>query len=238
MPYIQVAHVIHSADVRQCPPVQSVLMIPIGQLEKISRIPTASWALWNPDGPNDINFFASRREQLHGRVVVLGLNRSRGAQLHGAIPFINFHTPKHRGDRRLERFIQGENLSEICGAYMTDLSLVVETDSNKVVIENPKDALAHLYSQLSFSQESERFIICMGDKTFETLCRALELNAASYRSDPCLDNLRIAKGVFEKERWTLFRVWFHSSYGRFQRLGDEELPKQLKRINDTVKASR
>jgi hypothetical protein len=213
-------------------------MVSLEQLELISTIPTASWAFWNENGPNDLTFFAAKRELLHGRAVVLGLNRSSGAHAHGSIPFINFHTPKHRGDGRLKRFIQDAKLDEICGAFMTDLSMEVETDSNKVLIERPKEALETFYSQLSFSSESQRTIVCMGDKTFDNLCLGLGLKPTQHRANVELENMRVAETAFNNEEWIIYRVWLHSSYGKFQKYGDEELPRQLERVNDLIKRSR
>ena len=56
-------------------------------LEELSRAPTASWAIWNDNGPNDIAFFSAKLESLHGRVVILGLNRGNRAHGQEAIPF-------------------------------------------------------------------------------------------------------------------------------------------------------
>jgi len=47
-------------------------------------------------------------------------------------------------------------------------------------------------------------------------------------------NLRVARANVKGEDWSLFRVWLHSSYGKFEHYGEVELPKQLKYINDQV----
>jgi hypothetical protein len=209
-------------------------MLSFDHLEELSRTPTASWAIWNDNGPNDIAFFSAKLESLHGRVVILGLNRGNRAHGQEAIPFVNFHTPNHRGDKRLERFIQGRQLKEIIGGYMTDLSLEIDTDSNKVEIDNPEAAVDDLCSQLRFSNEPRRTIICIGNKTFDTLCSGLGLKGSRYKKDQGNLNLRMASANLKGEHWSVYRVWLHSSYGKFEEYGEVELPKQLDYINDQI----
>ncbi len=204
------------------------------RLQEISKIPTASWAIWNENGASDIAFFAANMDLLHGRVVLLGLNRGNRAIGQETIPFVNFHTPKHRGDKRLERFIQGCRLTALIGGYMTDLSLQIETDSNKVEIKKPKAAVDDLCSQLSFSREPKRTIICIGDKTFDTLCCGLGLKASRYKTDQDKIDLRMTQANVKDEDWSMYRVWLHSSYGKYEHYGELELPKQLKYIHDQI----
>ncbi|MCF8055371.1 MAG: hypothetical protein K9K37_01870 [Desulfocapsa sp.] len=211
-------------------------MLSNSSLQKISTIPTASWALWNSDGPNDIAFFTAHLKMLHGRVVILGLNRGNLAHKNGTRSFINFHTPNHRGDDRLKRYIQGSMLTEILGCYMTDLSLKIETDSTKVEIDNPKEALKDLKEQLKFSHEQKRTIICIGNKTFDTLCKGVGLKYLKYQKDNDNNNLRVARITVGDEKWTIYRVWLHSSYGMFEHYGEVDLPKQLQLINDNIHA--
>ena len=213
------------------------IMLTSEALQKLSTVPTASWAIWSLNGASDIAFFTAKMELLHARVVILGLNRGRRALGQETILFVNFHTPKHRGDKRLERFIQGNQLEAILGGYMTDLSLEIETDSKKVEIDKPTVAVDNLRSQLSFSDEPRRTIICIGDKTFDTLCRGIGLKASRYKKDQDNLNLRMTQASFEGEEWSVYRVWLHSSYGKFEHYGEVELPKQLTFINDQVHGS-
>lgn len=118
---------------------------------------------------------------------------------------------------------------------MTDLSLEIETNSNLVQIGDPIIAVDSLRLQLSFTVENFRTIICIGDKTFETLCLGVGLNPARYRKEPANLNLRTVSTAVKDEHWSIYRVWLHSSYGKFENYGELELPKQLEYINEQVR---
>ena len=178
-------------------------MLTIEKIIEISKLPTASWAIWNLGGENDLEFFTEHIDKLHARAVVLGLNRSDGAHEQGNIPFINFHTPKHRGDKRLERFIQGDTLGSILGCYMTDLSLEIKTDSNLVTIGI--DALNKLVKQLDFSVEVNRTVICIGDKTFDSLCKALNKKCSKIIKEVNNSNIRRTSAQVGTENWNIYR---------------------------------
>lgn len=102
-------------------------------LHKLNPYSTSSWAIWNENDENDLPFFLSRTEKLRNDVVFLGLNRS-GIHKLGFGNFQNFHAKGHRGDAELKKLIQDQNLVNLTGAYMTDLSEIFETNSKKVEI--------------------------------------------------------------------------------------------------------
>lgn len=115
---------------------------------------------------------------------------------------------------------------------MTDLSLEIETDSKNVEIDNPKSAIDNLRSQLSFSDVPQRTIVCLGNKPFDVLCRGLGLKPSRYKKECSKLNLRATRANVDGEEWSIYRVWLHGSYGKYEHYGEIELPKQLKYIND------
>ena len=97
--------------------------------QKLKNFETSSWAVWNEDDCNSLEFFLSKQELFHSRVIFVGLNRSNVANDSSKVsPLSNFHTKGHVGDKRLKRFIQQANLSNLIGGFMTDISNQIETN--------------------------------------------------------------------------------------------------------------
>ena len=200
-------------------------------INESSKIETASWALWNKNGLNNIEFFNNNIDKLHSKVIILGLNRSGQNEDFLFVPFQNFHSSKHQGDKRLEKFIQEDNLKNIIGCYMTDLSFKIETDSTKVTITN--DDIQNLLNQINKigKKELKRTIICLGDKSFDSLCQGLNINSLKIKEE---NNLRKINKMVNNENWSIYRVWCHGNYGKYLHKSTIELKEQLTIINNEI----
>ena len=200
-------------------------------IDETIKIPTSSWAIWDNKDTNDIEFFKRNYSKLHSRVIICGLNRSSKINNYINIPFKNFHTPNHRGDKRLKEFIQDEQLENIIGAYMTDLSLTIETNSNQVNITHID--INNFLTQINkLDNHNKRTIICIGDKTFNSLCKELNIIPSIKKYEANLKKFTIN---YNNEIWTIYRIWCHSNYGIFQHKADIELKQQLKIINNEIR---
>ncbi|GET29378.1 hypothetical protein [Prolixibacter sp. SD074] len=188
-----------------------------------------SWAVWNEDGNNTLDFFQSKLDILNSRFVFLGLNRSNGAERNEHTPFRNFHAGRHVGDNRLKKIIQDEVLENLIGSFMTDLTIEVQTDSTKVKV-NEETTVNKLIEKLSFMRCPQRSIICFGEKVFESICSGLKVERGKIIELPEF-HLKKATVHVAGEQWTIYRVWHYSNYGRFLHKSEEELPKQLQYIN-------
>ena len=85
----------------------------------LRRHHTTSWACWSEDEDCSVEFFRSQINNLHGRAIFVGLNRSESWQ--GDLEnehMSNFHTPGHAGDRRLKRHIQDARLDNLIGGLL------------------------------------------------------------------------------------------------------------------------
>lgn len=207
-------------------------MVTINKLMDLSENPTSSWALWNENGENDFNFFNKNLQLLKPDIIILGLNRSNIIKSIGIKPFINFHAPNHRGDNRLKRFIQDGQLTNLVGAYMTDLSNEIETNSSKVKID--KSVFDKLVNEINYKKTNRRIIICIGDATFDSLCKCFQIQYSKFKKNPNKSNLRFSKVIYNEEEWYIYRVWMHSSWGKFKNYGEIELKEQLELINEII----
>lgn len=202
--------------------------------DELSRDTLNSWAIWDKNGINDILFFKSQIDKLHGKVVFIGLNRSNGAKnTEKLAPLKNFHAKKHIGDGRLESIIQSEDLKNLIGGFMTDLSDTIETDSNKVTIDS-KIAVDQLKTKLNLLKSKKRDMICFGEKVFNCICNGLNINRNKTILEPEL-KLKMVSVMVGEEVWNIYRVWHYSNYGRFIVKSEIELPRQLRHINLSIK---
>ncbi len=211
-------------------------MINIEVFNKLKEIPTSSWAVWNEQNENNSDFFLSKQASFHGKVVFVGLNRSNGANNSSKVsPLSNFHTKGHVGDNRLKRFIQGANLSNLIGGFMTDISEQIETNSNQVKIEE-QDAVKVFVEKISSVDESQtRYIVCFGDKVFNTFIKALKINK-SRLIENSENKIKEVSVKVDGEIWHLYRVWHYSNYGNLIHKSEIELPIQFNYINDKVES--
>ena len=184
-----------------------------------------SWAVWPKTGDSTLPFFLSNLNALHVDIVFLGYQHSEEVKT----DFINFHNKSSRGDNRLKMFFKTKGLDRLKGAFMTNLF-----DPTKNKSFDKKIAVDQLKQKMKFYAANLRKIICIGDNTFEDVCSGLDINYKDYEKQPGKKNLRLASVKVGDETWKIFRVYKHSSYGNHQKLGDIELPAQLKYINDLI----
>ncbi len=207
-------------------------MISLEIFNSLIEIETSSWAVWDEETSNSLTFFLSKLELFHSRVVFVGLNRSNVAKnLSKVSPLSNFHTKGHIGDKRLKRFVQDANLSNLIGGFMTDISEQIETNSNLVKVEE-QDAIKKFAEKVrSIDDTLTRHIICFGNKVFDIFIRALGISKPRIQENRENKIKETAvKGNYET--WHLYRVWHYSNYGDFIHKSEKELPVQLKYIDD------
>ena len=195
-------------------------MLTNNELHEIAKLPTASFAVWNGSQPEDMEFFESRIERLHGRAVLLGLNPSARQEPE---PLSNFHGKKKAPEKRLEKAFDGvENLQ---GCYLSDVFQVVESDSAKVDDELAKcqQAIRDLQQEFAYFPQSTRHVIAMGNKAFEALC--LGTGTKPTDPDPNRENLRVAEATVGDEHWHIWRIWHIAGYR----------PEQLNQIADQLR---
>jgi hypothetical protein len=156
----------------------------IQQLNALQPFASASWALWSEhfDQPDCIEqhrasistFMHDNIQHLKTDVVFLGLNRSRGNQVADFHPFCNFHTVAHRGDRTLKDYLQNHNLTNLIGAFMTDLDSI-EVNANGNQINADLNDFAIFAQQLDILASQGFKIICFGGRVFRQLLGFLNL---------------------------------------------------------------
>jgi len=209
-------------------------MVDIEIFNNLKQIETSSWAVWSEQSENDLDFFLSKRELLHGRVIFVGLNRSNVANDSSKVALLsNFHTKGHVGDKRIKRFVQDANLSNLVGGFMTDMSEQIETNSDKVSIE-ARDAVKRFVEKIRLIDDSQiRHIICFGDKVFNTFINAIGISKSRVSGNP-ENKIKEVEVKGNNETWHLYRVWHYSNYGTFIHKSEIELPLQLKYINDKI----
>ena len=164
------------------------MAISIQQFDSLLKIDTASWAIWsdnfNKNGcteskPENIKgFLKSHIVDLKQNVVLLGLNRSNNVRLKSSrnkkssFPYSNFHAKGHAGVGLLKSVVT--RLSNLYGAYMTDLFLDLQSDSTKVNIEQTK-TFEYFVNQLDILGSTYFHIVCFGNKVFSAF-QALSSN--------------------------------------------------------------
>lgn len=209
-------------------------MIDIEVFNSLKQIATSSWAVWNDRNENTLDFFLSKRESFHGRVIFVGLNRSNAANDSSRVsPLSNFHTKGHVGDNRLRRFVQDNNLSKLIGGFMTDISEQIETNSSRVNIEE-QDAVKKFAEKIRLIDDSQtRHIICFGNKVFDSFINALRISKNRINENR-ENKIKEVEVIGNYETWYLYRVWHYSNYGDFIHKSEKELPVQLEYINSKI----
>ena len=201
---------------------------------KLKDNETSSWAVWSEENENSLDFFLSKQESFHARVIFVGLNRSNTANDFSKVsPLSNFHTKGHTGDKRLKRFIQDANLVNLIGGFMTDISEQIETKSDLVMIEEV-NAIKIFTEKIRLIDDSEiRHIICFGDKVFNAFITGLKISKSRIKEirDKKIKEVEVK---VDNEIWHLYRVWHYSNYGTFIHKSEIEMPIQLHYINDKI----
>lgn len=195
----------------------SKLMKSIDQerFDTLAEYPTASWALWSDDFPDEgcieddptavREFLAGQREQLRPDVVFLGLNASGELKA----PLWNFHGVGRNGlgggkDRYLKEFIQDAELSQLSGGYMTDLSSDEDPESKNVTVT--ADDYERFAEQLRLLGGDRHTVIAFGNDAFNALADHI---GATEDSDAI--SLRTFRDDFAGRELEVYRV-YHYSY--------------------------
>lgn len=210
-------------------------MVSTEVFEKLRENPTNSWAVWDVKDNNNIDFFRANLNNLHGKVIFVGLNRSNVANDPSKVfPLSNFHTRGHIGDKRLKRFIQDNNLSNLIGAFMTDISEQIETNSNRVKIQE-QDAVKKFAEKVRSVDDSKiRHFICFGNKVFDTFINALRISKRRIKEIP-KKKIKYIEVIGNYETWHLYRVRHYSNYRDIDK-SERELPIQLEYVNDKIES--
>lgn len=196
-----------------------------------------SWAIWDKqfdksteaDGDQHrrhvYEFMLANSDKLKRNPILLGLNRSRERS---SLAFSNFHTPGHRGDKKLKEFIQDEGLTNLTGAYMTDVSRKA-TPRSTGVIPSSKDG-PRFIEQLRILGRDSYTAICFGRRVFE---RFIIKWLCVRKRDVviCGPNLQKAQGYFDGIRIEAWRVWHYSPQAAAKA---SELKKQLAWLDRNV----
>jgi hypothetical protein len=197
------------------------------------QYPWTSWALWDAEFPDDgcieqtpskvADFIHERSDQLTADVVLTGLNRSADLEA----PFMNFHNASGRHyDWRLKEFIQDGRLTNLSGAYMTDLVDDINPDASEVEMS---DADARVFlDQLRLLGENEYHVICFGNKPFDALTGYLGTD--SVQKSP---EIKYSNTTSDGFTFHIYRVWFYGLYGANQDKVDI-LERQLQHLNQRI----
>lgn len=209
-------------------------MISLEAFNRLKEIETSSWAVWSEENLNSQNFFLSRLKLLHGRTIFVGLNRSNAANKSSvSAPLSNFHTKGHVGDNRLKRFIQDADLLSLMGGFMTDISEQIETNSDRVKVEEQVAVKKFAEKVRLIDNFQTRHIICFGNKVFDTFINALGISKSSIKEEH-KNKIKETEIKGKYETWHLYRVWHYSNYGDFIHKSEKELPVQLRYINHQI----
>lgn len=203
---------------------------------KLKNHETSSWAVWDENNKNDLDFFLSKLNTFHSKVVFVGLNRSNTANNPTKVaPLSNFHTKGHVGDKRLKRFIQDAQLTNLIGSFMTDISEQIETNSNLVKVEELTAVKTFTEKICTIDNSPIRHVVCFGDKVFNTFVSAFRISKNRIKGNS-ENKIKEVEITVNNEIWHLYRVWHYSNYGEFIHKSEIELPIQLKYINNKIEA--
>lgn len=173
--------------------------------------PTASWALWSSNFPDEgcleedpaefYEFVQRNRDRLRPSVVLLSLNPST------ELPskYRNFHStdPKHRNDQ-FRDLVENAGLE---GAYMTDLvERVVDAKSKNV--EPTRTDVDTLFEQLELLDQDQYYILCFHRKVFQALKNTFDATARTIPHE-----IKTFTTFQRDLRLRCYRVWFHANWG-------------------------
>ena len=182
--------------------------------------------MWADGDFQGFDFFLNNIEKLRPNVVFLGLNRSGKLEKDRAA-FENFHAPGHRGDAQLRSLIQDQELKNLNGAYMTDLSEVIETDSKKVLIDSYASGI-QFERQLALLGQDEYTVIVFGKDALMSLLTYYRIDSRGVGSD-CIQ----INGNFQLN---VCGVYHYSMNGFNNKNVLEKLPYQLQAIDKMLAA--
>lgn len=217
-------------------------MISVKQLRKLQKYKIGSFAVWEDKHGSCSNKYLSKRtvrRNLHGRVVLLGLNRS-GKKINKLYypdnekkyEFVNFHSKNHTGDKTLRKIIENK-LHSLESAYMTDLYEKVESKSGKIIYNQKKydKSIINLRNQLKIFGNKTRTIICFGNKVYNHIKKGYGI-----KNDEKVKRLKLKHTNIDFPgigTIKVYRVWHYSNWGS-NKCKVIEFKKQLKFINSEL----
>lgn len=201
----------------------------VGTLEDLKTgYPTASWAVWSPEFPDEgciedspeqlFDFISEQLDSLRPSIVLLSLNPST----HLPSDFQNFHStdPQHRNDK-FRDYVKGAGLE---GAYMTDLVERVNPDSNTVAVR--EDDIQNLLDQLELLDQNHYYVICFLNDVFTALRNEFDVKERDYPQ-----NIKGFSTIWSGTQLDCFKVYFHANWGVNQNKTPDE---QLKYLNNQI----
>jgi hypothetical protein len=214
----------------------------LDQLNQLSDFPTASWAIWSEQFPDQgcaeentadiLGFMTEQIDNMNCSVVLLGHNRSPGDNeiWH---PFSNFHSIDQEGDRILKDFVHVQHLQNLEGAYMTDLSQEI-APYGVHVYPNQQD-FETLTAQIDILSPgldiNETKIVCLGRDTFNELQPFLGLHHRN--SMEVHPSVWFSQTQFNGRVFSMYSV-NHFAPGRYNRRYVNRLADQLEFINHQI----
>lgn len=212
----------------------------INQLKKLRKFKIGSWALWRKDKKiNYFKYFKTNINHLHGKVIFLGLNRSRrkgnvNIYTNAKYEFQNFQNVK-----RLRNCIRGKYLK---GSYITDFYRK-DINPNSNDLKNKTFRQKRLALNLFFKQikvfnlkPKNLFIIAFGDMAFNHLIESLKWNKDKVKPITLKKsiiekiNIRAIYGKYNDYEIKIFRVYHYSQNNRGGKY-ELKLKEQLRYLN-------
>lgn len=202
---------------------------------------TSSWAIWSEDYPEDgcaedrvwegqesdaiYDMIVENTEQLNPSVILMGVNPS--GILPG--PYSNFHSPdlQRNNDVYLKRAIQDADLTQLRGAYMTDLLKDVQSAQAHSTPEMQRSDITKLEAELELLGAESYDIISFGKSKFKPAF-------SSWFNDSPRE---IGRGMPSIYTYNVeiesFDVDFYVAY-HYIRTHHRDMAKQLETLNDYI----
>lgn len=206
------------------------------QFNELKQFSSASWAIWSETFDHDdcdegdanrfSQFLLRNLANLKCETVFLGLNKSSGAAGH-FFPFHNFHTMRHAGDRRLNKYIQTYGLTNLVGSFMTDINSRI-VDANGSRVNADQDDFQIFIRQLTVLDSPRFRIICFGPKVFNILAQFFNLQQSHAVELP--HGILQLHTRYNDTDFQLIRVWHYTNRG-FNYLKVQQLAAQLCSLN-------
>lgn len=204
---------------------------------------TSSWAIWSDeflkaDCHNCVEnvegklkeYFMNRLKLLKNNIILLGLNPSGDdpSRVLG-----NFHTVKANGKPHPGDHLLGENImrnnQNIQGAYMTDISDVIEGNQKNVTLDN-NIVKEQLDDKINILGSENIHIVCFGDKVFDKIYDIYGNGIEKVKNEYDFEEFSI--------KWKSIKFYhiYHYSYiARWNKVADKEkFKKQLEYVNKAV----
>lgn len=202
---------------------------------------TSSWAIWSEDYPEDgcaedrvwkgtnseaiYDMIIENIEELNPSVILMGVNPS--GTLPG--PYSNFHSPdlQHNNDVYLKRAIHDGDLTELKGAYMTDLLKDEHGAEAHSTPEMKESDVTKLEDELTILGAESDDIICFGKSKFKPAL-------SSWFNDSPREIGRVTPSIYKYDAEVgSYSVDFYAAY-HYIRTHHRDMTKQLEFLNEYI----